>query len=168
MAKRLEPEIAVKREKRAGQPAQADVVRHGWLEHSLAFRLRRAQEASAQAITRPSGDEDLKLGSFALLMLIRENTGINQTALSRASGRDKSTLTTSLRILEHKGFITRAREGSDLRNYTLRLTPAGERELDLLMPIAQAHEDRLRRIVGASKVRAFIETLEKIAHSLEA
>jgi DNA-binding MarR family transcriptional regulator len=142
-------------------------IRFGWLEESIAFRLRRAQEASSQALTRPAGDEDLKLGSFALLMLIHENPGINQTALSRANGRDKSTLTSSLRTLEERGFISRGREASDMRNYTLNLTPAGLEELEILKTYAQAHEQKLRRIVGASKVQEFVETLERLAFILE-
>src|SRR5258707_11120208 len=111
-------------------------IQFGWLADSIAFRLRRAQEASSQALVRPAGDDDLKLGSFALLKLIRENPGINQTTLSKANGRDKSTLTSSLRDLEQRGYISRQRESSDMRNYTLCLTPAGVQEMEILQTYA--------------------------------
>jgi hypothetical protein len=55
-------------------------IQFGWLAESIAFRLRRAQEASSQALVRPAGDDDLKLGSFALLKLIRENRRRQQGA----------------------------------------------------------------------------------------
>jgi DNA-binding MarR family transcriptional regulator len=142
-------------------------IQFGWLADSIAFRLRRAQEASSQALVRPAGDDDLKLGSFALLKLIRENPGINQTALSRANGKDKSTLTSSLRNLEKRGFISRRRERVDKRNYTLSLTAGGVEEMELLQSFAQMHEQKLRKIVGASKVQEFLETLERVAFILE-
>ncbi len=148
-------------------PLDLRPIRLGWLDDSVAFRLRRAQEASGQALVRPLEAEDLKLGSFALLLLISENPGINQTLLSKANGRDKSTLTSSLRNLEKRGFISRKRETSDMRNYTLSLTSAGEKELEILQSYAHAHEQKLRRIVGASKVQELLETLERIAFILE-
>ena len=142
-------------------------IQFGWLADSIAFRLRRAQEASSQALVRPAGDDDLKLGSFALLKLIRENPGINQTTLSKATGRDKSTLTSSLRNLEQRGYISRQRESSDMRHYTLSLTAAGVQELEILQTYAHRHEQKLRKIVGASKVQEFLETLERVAFVLE-
>jgi DNA-binding MarR family transcriptional regulator len=99
--------------------------------------------------------------------LIHENPGINQTLLSKANGRDKSTLTSSLRKLEQRGFISRRRESSDMRNFTLSLTVAGVEELELLQSYAHMHEQKLRRIVGASKVQEFLETLERVAFILE-
>jgi DNA-binding MarR family transcriptional regulator len=148
-------------------PLEERPIQFGWLADSIAFRLRRAQEASSQALVRPAGDDDLKLGSFALLKLLRENPGINQTTLSRATGRDKSTLTSSLRNLEQRGYISRQRESSDMRHYTLSLTAAGVQELEILQSYAHRHEQKLRKIVGASKVQEFLETLERVAFVLE-
>ena len=55
-----------------------------------------AQIASFQAFAREVGEVDLPPGRFALLTLIGRNPGISQTVLSRAAGRDKSTLTPAL------------------------------------------------------------------------
>ena len=157
------------RTRKRATPAQGgdQAIRYGWLEESITFRLRRAQDASAQTLLRPAGQEDLRLGSFALLSLIAENPGINQTVLSRANGRNKSTLTSSLRVLENRGFIVRDRGASDLRNYTLRLTDEGQEELRILRGFAEAHEQKLRKIVGSSRAQEFLETLERITLILE-
>ena len=101
------------------------------------------------------------------MQLIQENPGINQTTLSKANGRDKSTLTSSLSNLEKRGFVSRQRESADKRNYTLSLTAAGAKELEILQSYAHMHEQKLRRIVGASKVQEFLETLERVAFILE-
>jgi len=142
-------------------------VDFGWLEESVSFRLRRAQEASFQTLTRPAEDEDMKLGSFALLYLIHRNPGINQTALSKANGRDKSTLTTSLRNLEARGLISRSRMEADRRNYILTLTEKGDEHLELLMPYARGHEQKVRNALGSYSAPRFLKMLERIRNGLE-
>ena len=71
-------------------------LRLGPLTDFIGFHLRLAQEASFQAFARRVRDLDLRPGRFAVLALIGENPGISQTALGRASGRDKSSLTPAL------------------------------------------------------------------------
>ena len=57
-----------------------------------------AQEATFQAFSRLSKEIGESPGRFATLTLIERNPGISQTELSRAAGRDKSTLRPSSRI----------------------------------------------------------------------
>ena len=71
-------------------------VDYGPLAEWLGFHLRMAQIASFQAFAAEVGEVDLPPGRFALLTLIGRNPGISQTVLSRAAGRDKSTLTPAL------------------------------------------------------------------------
>ena len=86
-----------------------------------------AQIASFQAFAREVGEVDLPPGRFALLTLIGRNPGISQTVLSRAAGRDKSTLTPALRDLKRRGLIAREppRRATGAA-ITSTLTPAGK------------------------------------------
>jgi DNA-binding MarR family transcriptional regulator len=129
----------------------------------LAFHLRRAQEASFAAFARRINDDHIWPGWFALLVLVHENPDINQTALSRAVGRDKSTLTTSLRDLVSKGLVQRDRSADDRRNYTLRLTKAGRSRLKKMEVHAHAHDRALDNIVGKESKQALIRILKRIA-----
>src|ERR1700719_3936530 len=86
-------------------PAAATPLRLGALADFIGFHLRLAQEASFQAFARRVRDLDLRPGRFAVLALIGENPGISQTALGRASGRDKSSLTPALDDLAGRGLI---------------------------------------------------------------
>ena len=79
------------------------------LDHYIGFHLRLAQNASFKAFKRLTGESDLKPGWFAVMMLVHVNPGITPMALSRASGRDKSTLTPVLRDLESRGYLDRCR-----------------------------------------------------------
>ena len=138
----------------------------GPLKDHIAFQLRRAQDMSFQAFARRVGRNDLSPGHFTILVLINENPGVNQTNLSHATGRDKSTLTPALRELEGRGLVLRERSKLDRRAYTLNLTPAGRAHLDELMVHAQAHDRVLDAIVGAFHKPLLIHLLEQIVDGL--
>jgi DNA-binding MarR family transcriptional regulator len=134
----------------------------GW----VGFRLRMAQIASFQAFARLSKEVGAQPGRFAALMLIRMNPGISQTALSQASGRDKSTLTPLLADLVRKGLIRRVRTRGDRRSYRLSLTPAGEKILSRLEQCAREHERKLDRAIGPRHRGQFLRILEKIGREV--
>lgn len=135
----------------------------GPLEHWIGFNLRMAQAAAFQAFARLAKGIGSRPGRFATLMLIGRNPGISQTALSRANGRDKSTLTPVLNDLERRGLVCRQRTRADQRVYRLTLTSAGHKLLDELVICAKKHERNLERIVGPGRQAAFVRTLRRIA-----
>jgi DNA-binding MarR family transcriptional regulator len=138
-------------------------IRLGPLADYAGYHLRLAQDASFQAFANRVGQGDIRPGSFTLLTLVRENPGITQTAISQASGRDKSTLTPALRSLEQAGYIERRRIDRDRRSYELHLTPAGTEAIARLSAHARAHDEELDRIIGSEKKAAFLSTLRAIA-----
>ena len=91
---------------------------------------------------------------------------MTQTALGRASGRDKSTLTPALNDLQRRGLIDRERSSSDRRSYILSLTPAGKALLRTLARHAADHDRRLDEIVSLDKKEQFVRILRKIAMAL--
>jgi DNA-binding MarR family transcriptional regulator len=146
--------------------ALAPGIDYGPLADWLGFHLRMAQIASFQAFAREVGEVDLPPGRFALLTLIGRNPGISQTVLSRAAGRDKSTLTPALRDLKRRGLIARTRLESDRRSYHLTLTPDGEAMLQRLTECAARHDRNLDRIVGPRDKPRLLRLLRKIMSEL--
>ncbi len=151
-----------KRAAAAEAPPEADPIRYGPLEHWVGFHLRMAQAASFQAFAREVEDVDLRPGRFATLTLIGCNPGISQTALSRATGRDKSTLTPVLDDLVGRGLVRRVRTPADRRTYQLTLTFSGEKMLQKLTESARRHEDKLDRVLGAKDRQLFLQILRRI------
>jgi DNA-binding MarR family transcriptional regulator len=151
---------------RGGTGALVEGIDYGPLAEWLGFHLRMAQIASFQAFAREVGEVDLPPGRFALLTLIGRNPGISQTVLSRAAGRDKSTLTPALRDLKRRGLIARERLESDRRSYHLTLTPDGQATLQRLNECAARHERKLDRVVGARDRARFLRLLRKIMSEL--
>ena len=151
---------------RGGVSELVDGVDYGPLAEWLGFHLRMAQIASFQAFASEVGEVDLPPGRFALLTLIGRNPGISQTVLSRAAGRDKSTLTPALRDLTKRGLIACARSARDRRSYRLSLTPAGQATLRRLTQCAARHERNLDRIVGKRDRVKLLRLLRKIMTEL--
>jgi DNA-binding MarR family transcriptional regulator len=142
----------------------ASVLAYGPLAGWIGFNLRMAQEASFLAFARQSRSiAGTRPGRFAMLTLIDQNPGISQTALGRAAGRDKSTLTPVLNDLVRRGWIRRRRNREDRRTYLLTLTPAGKKRLGQLNACARRHERNLDRIIGPSEKGRFLSILRKIA-----
>ncbi len=142
---------------------RGEAIDYGPLDRWVGFNLRMAQAAAFQAFSRLAKEIGTRPGRFATLMLIGRNPGISQTALSRANGRDKSTLTPVLNDLERRGLIQRRRTRADQRVYRLTLTSAGRKLLKELIACASKHERNLDRIIGRDRQAEFVRTLRRIA-----
>jgi DNA-binding MarR family transcriptional regulator len=137
-------------------------IDYGPLADWVGFNLRMAQAAAFQAFSRLAQEIGTRPGRFATLMLIGRNPGISQTALSRANGRDKSSLTPVLNDLARRGLVIRRRTRADQRTYRLSLTPAGRRLLGELTRCAREHERKLDQIIGAEEQKDFVRVLKRI------
>jgi DNA-binding MarR family transcriptional regulator len=143
-----------------------EAIDYGPLADWVGFNLRMAQAAAFQAFSRLAKEIGTRPGRFATLMLIGRNPGISQTALSRANGRDKSSLTPVLNDLARRGLIVRQRTRADQRAYRLALTPAGRSLLAALTRCARTHERKLDRIIGAGAQKEFVRVLKRIIAEL--
>lgn len=123
-------------------------VRLGVLDEYVAFHLQLAQSAAFRSFRRYTGISNLRAGWFTVLSLIAENPGITPIAISRASGRDKSTITPVLQDLSRDALIVRERNPGDRRSYGLSLTEQGRHTLDHLAACAAAHDAAIVAIVG--------------------
>jgi DNA-binding MarR family transcriptional regulator len=137
------------------------------LSDRIGFHLRLAQEASFRAFSRRVGLDDLKPRWFSILAIIDENPGINQTALSRAAGRDKSSLTPSIYEMERRGLLARERVAADRRAYTLNLTADGQALLARLREHADQHDGELDRILGPLQKKQLLRMLAALTQALE-
>jgi DNA-binding MarR family transcriptional regulator len=141
--------VAKKIAEEAGEAKQAGrEIEFGVLGELVGFHLRQAHDASFRAFASQSGDPHLKPGRFAAMMVIHNNPGITQVALSRAIARDKSSVTPLIQELHRLGLVIRKPSPRDRRSTTLRLSAAGERTLAGLLDRARAHDRQLDAIIG--------------------
>ncbi|WID99854.1 MarR family transcriptional regulator (plasmid) [Bosea vestrisii] len=128
----------------------------------VGFHLRIAQEASFEAFGVMAGKANLKPGWYALLTILNEAGSMTPSELSRHCGRDRSTLTSTLKALAARGLIQRERKSEDQRSYEVRLTAIGCDIQRRLHAIAIDHERHLDEILGQDKAM-LLAILRRIA-----
>src|SRR6266699_1170136 len=71
----------------------------------VGYHLRIAQEASFRAFEAIADKVDLKPGWYALLTILAEAEALTPSELGRGCGRDRSTLTGTMKALSARGLI---------------------------------------------------------------
>lgn len=138
----------------------------GVLDDYVGFHLQLAQSASFHAFKRLTGMSRLRAGWFTVLSLIADNPGITPVALSRASGRDKSTITPLLQDLTRDALVERQRTPGDRRSFRLHITDVGRDQLDHLARCAAEHEAAITAVVGDHRA-ALVVALRRIVADLD-
>ena len=109
--------------------------------------LRRAARAVTQLYEdalRPLG---LRVTQFTILQALSLAGEVTQRELGELLAIDSTTLTRSLDLLGRRGWVTR-RRGDDRRQWRLRLSRAGESELERATPHWQKAQRSLRTHLG--------------------
>ncbi len=134
----------------------------GPLEDLIGYHIRRARDAVFQDFAASLADLELTPGQVGVLVIIRENAGLKQTALADALGVDRSTVVAVMAVLERRALIRRAAVPADRRAYALHLTAGGRALLAKALDRIAAHEARLADGLDEARRGALIEALRAI------
>lgn len=137
---------------------RAKPVDRGFLQGLLGFRVRQAQFAVFKHFANFLGEWNITPGQIGILALIEANPGLNQAALAKAIGIERSSLGEVIKRLETRGLIRRGPSRSDKRSNTLSLSEAGEAFFADIKPKIAEHE----RLVSGGLTRDEFETLLRL------
>lgn len=115
------------------------------LENLFGFHLRLAQVHLFAHFRDELRDFAMTPGQAGILLLIRDNAGISQSALARAVGVERATLGQTVEGLVRRGLVERRPKPDDRRAWALHLTGEGETFAARLLPAIEAHEAELLR-----------------------
>jgi DNA-binding MarR family transcriptional regulator len=96
------------------------------LDSSLGYSLRRAQLSTYADFSASIDKFEVRPSQLTVLVLIRYNPGLTQSAISETLGIQKANFVSLLDRLEERGLTERRKVGGDRRASALYLTPAGE------------------------------------------
>lgn len=141
----------------ARSPLQAIYDRPGFL-------LKRCHQLSVAIFLEECSDFNLTPSQYAVLRALEAYPGIDQLAVGRLAGLDRSTVALVIRLLGERDLIEREVNDEDKRRMRLRLSPAGRRLLIDVAPAAQRAQEvvlaplsKARRVMLLDLLREFIE-----------
>lgn len=86
--------------------------------------------------------EDLSIQMWRVLAALPNNGGQRQIDLAAMTSIEVSTLSRIIARLMRRGLITRRRSREDNREFSVALSPSGQKLVQRLVPIARAQEKR--------------------------
>jgi len=132
------------------------------LNSFLGFHLRLAQVKLFQHFQLRLANFDITPGQSGLLILIRDHSGISQSALARAVRVERATLGQTVDVLVKRKLVLRARNNSDRRAYALRLTDAGQEYVNKLIPAIHAHEAEITQSFNKRDLQQLHQLLRQL------
>ena len=93
------------------------------------FHLLHRAAQRADALLEAELKGGLTARQAAVLAIIADNPGVNQTRIVDATGIDRSTTADLMKRLSDRGYVKRTRDRVDARAYRVQLTPKGQQEL---------------------------------------
>ena len=123
------------------------------------YLIRQAQLWVFQDFNDTLAPLDIRPAQYSMLVVIRDNPGLSQMALSEVLGISRSGIIPPLDELESRGLLDRT-SASDRRTNALHLTAAGEALLARADGLVQQQEKRLMEKVGPRGHQQLLKILE--------
>ena len=149
--------------KTARRAPPQDRINYGVLTELVGYGLRRAQAAVFSHFLKSVGKTGVSPGQFGVLVVIKENAGLNQSALAKALGIERSTMVAVIDRLESHGWVERVNSETDRRSYALALTTAGVELVARVTPRVRSHERQIAAQLSEQEKVMLMEMLERVA-----
>jgi DNA-binding MarR family transcriptional regulator len=144
-----------------GTTTDARGVELGLLADNLGFHIRIASIALERALKRLAG-EDMRMGYFPVLLIIKLNPQATQTAIAEAVGLRRSSLVPILKKLEQFGWIERTGHEEDKRANRIHLTAKGEAACAEISQDVEGIEDSARAALGGRAYTRLVDLLKEV------
>lgn len=131
------------------------------LEGLFGFHLRLAQVHLFTHFRDALHDFAVTPGQAGILLLIRDNAGISQSALARAVGVERATLGQTVEGLVRRGLVERRPKPDDRRAWALHPSEAGAAFAARLLPAIEAHEAELLDRLAPGEAEQLRDLLRK-------
>jgi DNA-binding MarR family transcriptional regulator len=133
------------------------------LEEFLPYRLNVVASLVSQALSRIYADRyGIGVPEWRVLVTLGQFGTMTGKAIGAHSHMHKTKVSRAVALLEHRKFITRRPNRTDLREALLALTPAGRALYDDLAPIALDFASRLTGAVDAADRAAFERAVDRL------
>ena len=123
------------------------------------FLLKRCHQVSMAIFLNECREFNLTQSQYGCLRALEVHPGVDQIALGRLVGLDRSTAGMVIKTLTERGLIERVVNRRDKRRMRLQLSGAGNRMLTDIAPAAGRARDRVLRGVPQQRRADFLDML---------
>lgn len=134
------------------------------LDKSPAHLLHRAQQRASDLTAQALRAYGLTSRQYAVLLALKSENEMTQSALVRVTGIDRSTLADMLARMSRRGLVTSERTESDQRANLVTITPAGARAVEAVAPKVADAEERMLDTLPTGMRDIFVEALQVLAN----
>ncbi len=131
-------------------------------ERSLPMALLRAREAVMRGFRRLLRGHGLNEQEWRIIRALAEVERLEMGELADRVFILKPSATRTVRNLQGRDIVSRARADSDQRKAYIALTPAGRALFDAVAPESEAEYARLTALIGEADVRALYALLNRV------
>jgi len=124
------------------------------------FLLKRCHQVAMAVFLEESRAYNITQSQYGCLRALREYPGVDQIALGRLVGLDRSTAAMVIRTLSGRGLIRRVVDDRDKRRMRLQLTAKGEQLLADMAPAAARAQERVMKGLPDASRKSFLAMLE--------
>jgi DNA-binding MarR family transcriptional regulator len=155
-----------KRSVKRPQPGEATIdMRH--LENFVGYMIRRAQLAVFQAYNDETAEMSITTAQFSVMLLVRDNPGLSQGALSETLGVEHSRMVVLIDDLERRALVTRIASTMDRRMRAIYLTRDGRKLFAKLNRRVTAYDRHIVKRLRGDDKEALLRMLRKLATPLQ-
>ena len=134
------------------------------LKQSIGFNINKTANLINSSFNLALQKHDIALEQRATLEIIKFEENVTQTKIAQILGKDKTTISRTLKTLEKKGYIKK--EELDKRTYLIKLTKHGEEVLDESAQTVQDFRSKIASKLSQNEINQFFTSLEKVVMAL--
>jgi DNA-binding MarR family transcriptional regulator len=126
------------------------------------FKIRRCHQIAVSIFMEECARFNLTTTQFGLMMAVKQLPGVDQAALSRVIGLDRSTTATVIDRMVKRGILRRDPHSEDRRKNRITLSESGEQLLRDVQPAAGRARERLLEPLQEDEKKLFLSLLQRI------
>ena len=140
----------------------ADIETPAELYGRAGFLVKRLHQVATSLFDEECRQFNMTPSQYQALSALHEYPAIDQIALGRLTGQDRSTVGLVVRLLLDRGLIRRVVNASDKRRASLKLSPAGVRILRDTAPAARQAQNRFLAALPEQDRPEFLRLLKSL------
>ena len=133
------------------------------LTHLVGYAASRAALEMRKVFSSHMEAFDLRVAEFTILMLVAQNTEVNQKQLGQALDVSPPNMAVTLDRMVERGWVERVRGTADRRAQHIHLTAQGARLVQRAEKVAATMENPALSALSAAERALLIELLMKVA-----